>query len=465
MKRESNLRKYDLLKKDAVKSVFKSRKTQFLFQLPGALFLVIVILAGFYGIQNSNMNFATISIWVIWWSLIIISLAMFGRLWCLMCPFGAAGDWVQRHTFYKRINETFSLNIRWPAKFRNLSIAAVFFLVITWADFQFNLVNSPLNTAYFIVVLLGVIVIISIIFERRSFCRYACPITGLVGLYSMFAPFELRAKDRETCKSCKEKYCISGNERGYPCPIFEYPGTMEKNTYCILCTECAKTCHRNNISFNLRSFAGDFLKFSKTRTDEAVFVLVLLGVTVFQTLVMIRPWTGLTADLMIYTGAGYDFVRLIFFIAVAASPVLIYSAAIGASRLLNRKVKFKDLFTGYAYSIIPLGLMMHLSHNLRHLLEEGTGIIPVISDPFGFGWNLFGSSGYAPVPLLDNNNILLIQWLLMLIGLGFSISVGRGISRRMFGENESGYIPVLVFALIFFIFNLWMLGQPIMHKH
>lgn len=454
-----------MLDNDVVKSFFKSRKTQFFFQLPAVLFLVVVVLAGFFGIQSSNLSLATISIWVIWWSLLIISLTLFGRVWCLTCPFGAIGDWVQRRTFYKRINDTFSLKRRWPAKFRNLSLAAVFFLVITWADFQFNLVNSPLNTAYFIVALLGVVVTVSIIFERRSFCRYVCPITGLAGLYSMFAPFELRPKDRETCKTCREKYCISGNEKGYPCPVFEYPGTMEKNTHCILCTECAKTCHKSNISFNLRSFAGDLAALSKTGADEAFFVLVLLGVTVFQTLIMIRPWTGLTADLMTYTGAGYDSVRFILFIAAVAFPVLVYSAAIGISKLSDRKITFKDIFIGQAYSIIPLGLMMHLSHNLRHLLEEGTGIIPVISDPFGFGWDLFGSSGYAPAPLLNNNNILLMQWLLMLTGLGFSISTGRGISRRMFRENESAYIPVLIFVFIFFVFDLWMLGQPIMHKH
>jgi hypothetical protein len=108
---------------------------------------------------------------------------------------------------------------------------------------------------------------------------------------------------------------------------------------------------------------------------------------------------------------------------------------------------------------------MHLSHNLRHLLEEGTGLIPVLSDPFGFGWNLFGTSGYMPAPLLSSNNILLIQWMLMLIGLGFSISTGKNISRRMFRENDSAYVPVMMLVFIFFVFNLWLLGQPIMHKH
>ncbi len=223
--------------------------------------------------------------------------------------------------------------------------------------------------------------------------------------------------------------------------------------------------NRNNISFNIRSFAGDFLTFTKTRTDEALFILMLLGITIFQTLIMIRPWAGFSRDIMVYTGASYDSVRFILFITAAVFPVLIYLIAIGTSKLLYLKMSFKDLFTGYVYSIIPLGLMMHLSHNIRHLLEEGTGIIPVLSDPFGFGWDLFGTSRYMPAPLLNNNNILLIQWLLMLIGLGFSISIGKNISRRMFHGNDSAYIPALIFVFIFFVFNLWVLGQPIMHKH
>lgn len=465
MKSEDKPDRYDLLENGSIRSIFKNRKTQFLFQLPAVLLLVLVVFAGFFGIQNSNKSLATISIWVIWWSLLVLSLALAGRLWCFMCPFGAVGDWIQRRTFYKKVSDTFSLNLKWPAKFRNLSLAAVFFLVITWMDFQFNLVNSPLNTAYFIVALLALAVIISIIFERRSFCRYACPITGLIGLYSMFAPLELRAKEKDTCKTCKEKYCISGNENGYACPVFEYPGTMDKNTVCVLCTECAKTCHRNNIFFNIRSFAGDFLTATKTRMDEALFILMLLGVTIFQTLIMIRPWAGFTRDLMVYTGASYDSIRFILFITAAVFPVLIYSIAIAISKLFNQKIIFKDLITGYAYSIIPLGLMMHLSHNIRHLLEEGTGIIPVLSDPFGFGWNIFGTSGYMPAPLLGSNNILLIQWLLMFIGFGFSVSVGKNISRRMFRGNDSSYTPVLIFVFIFFVFNLWVLGQPIMHKH
>ncbi len=451
----------DLLEFGIVRSVFKNRKTQFISQLPAFLFLLLVVVAGFFGIQESSRNLATVSVWIIWWPLLVISLALAGRIWCLMCPVGAAGDWLQRRAFYKMVDNMFSLNRKWPAKFRNLTLGAVFFLLITWADFQFDLVRSPANTAYFIVILIAVAVIIAMIFERRSFCRYACPVTGLIGLYSMFAPFGLRVKEKDTCRTCKEKYCISGNEKGYPCPVFEYPGTMEKNTYCILCTECAKTCHKNNISFNLRNFSSDLSTVTKIRLDEGLFIFILVGVTVFQTLVMIRPWEGLTANIMMYTGASYDSVRFVLFIAAAVLSIMIYSFAVLVSKI--RSNSFRDLFAGYSYSFIPLGLFMFLAHSIRHLLEEGTGLIQVISDPFGFGWDLFGTSGYAPEPLLNNSNIILIQWVLMFAGLGFSITTGRNISRRFF--HEKGFVPIMVLILAFFILNLWILGQPILHKH
>jgi len=70
-------------------------------------------------------------------------------------------------------------------------------------------------------------------------------------------------------------------------------------------------------------------------------------------------------------------------------------------------------------------MMMHLSHNIRHLLEEGAGIIPVISDL----WLWVGIYSGLRIYALHRSSTItifsLIQWLLMLIGVGFSVSVGR----------------------------------------
>ena len=41
--------------------------------------------------------------------------------------------------------------------------------------------------------------VLSLVFERRSFCNYLCPIGGFTGLYAQAGPVELRVKDADIC--------------------------------------------------------------------------------------------------------------------------------------------------------------------------------------------------------------------------------------------------------------------------
>ena len=52
-----------------------------------------------------------------------------------------------------------------------------------------------------------------------------------------------------------------------------------------------------------------------------------------------------------------------------------------------------ELMTAIAY---------HTAHYLTYLLLTGQYVIPVISDPFGFGWDLFGTISFKPdIALID----------------------------------------------------------------
>ncbi len=48
----------------------------------------------------------------------------------------------------------------------------------------------------------------------------------------------------------------------------------------------------------------------------------------------------------------------------------------------------------FAFTLVPIAIGYHLAHYLTFLLIQGQYIIPLASDPFGFGWNLFGTAGY-----------------------------------------------------------------------
>ena len=43
---------------------------------------------------------------------------------------------------------------------------------------------------------------------------------------------------------------------------------------------------------------------------------------------------------------------------------------------------------------MPIAIGYHVAHYLVFLLIQGQYIIPLVSDPFGYGWNLFGTAGY-----------------------------------------------------------------------
>src|SRR5499426_4914767 len=53
-----------------------------------------------------------------------------------------------------------------------------------------------------------------------------------------------------------------------------------------------------------------------------------------------------------------------------------------------------ELGRHFALTLVPIAIGYHVAHYLTFLLIQGQYIIPLVSDPFGFGWNLFGTAGY-----------------------------------------------------------------------
>ena len=211
--------RYDLLRIPILKKLLKHRAFQFALQLPNALIFLLVIIAGIWGTQLGDKNFATVITWLVWWAVIIFTFLFLSRTWCMVCPLVAVAEWLQRGRLWKVGNRLFTLNRKWPRRLRNFWVPTVFFIILTWMFLSIGLAENPLYTA---LVAMGLFIvpaiIISLVFQRRTFCRYVCPIGGVIGAYSMTAPLEIRNRSDEVCRSCKEKACYRGNEKGYGCP-------------------------------------------------------------------------------------------------------------------------------------------------------------------------------------------------------------------------------------------------------
>lgn len=260
--------RFELTKFKLIRKIFESRWVPLLPIIVNLFIFAIILLAGFVGgFSAGNYNFGIMVVWILWWVMLMLILVPgLSRMWCLMCPFPIFADWFQRgRLFGVRVGKSRGLNLKWPKSLRNMWMMNIGFLVTTFFSGFFTV--RPLATF----ILLGTIILlaflIGLIFQKRSFCLYLCPVSGFQGLYAQFATSEIRRKNPEVCKKHKPKTCYVGNEQGYGCPWLLAPFDFEKNTYCGMCLECFKSCPYDNMGFFLRpprcGFTGGYKKRTK----------------------------------------------------------------------------------------------------------------------------------------------------------------------------------------------------------
>ncbi|NJL94623.1 MAG: 4Fe-4S binding protein [Anaerolineae bacterium] len=445
-----------------LKPILKSRLFQPALMMITLAGFTLAILTGLLGTPAGNRNFGIVFVWIVWWGLLILVLIPFtGRAWCAACPIPAPGEWLQRRGIINRTRGRLSsMRWRWPRRFRNMWLQNFGFL--SMAIFSTIILTRPAVTAW---VLLGFIligIVLSILYENRVFCRYVCPVGGFIGLYSMVSPMALRVRDPQVCVDHKTKDCVTGNANGYGCPWMLYPGKLERNAYCGMCMECIKTCPHDNIVINLSAPGGDLLVAKERKLDEAYKAFIMLACALMYSAVLLGPWGWLkgwanmnTLPHWLLYAAGFLLVNLV------GLPGLFYLTTAVARRLAGQQAPTKRLFIDYAYTLIPLGLAAWVAFSFGFVLINGSYALATASDPFGWGWNLFGTAD-APWTPLGSGWVPFLQTGVLTIGLLFSTNIGYKIARQHSQTHQQAMRALLPLAgfmlLIVLIFLRLYLG-------
>ena len=449
----------ELTRSPFARAILKSRWPQLAAQLVLLAGLALAIASGLLGTPVGSRSFAIVMVWIVWWAaLMLVAVPWLGRAWCSVCPLPLPGEWLQRGVIGgpPRRGSGFARGLRWPRRLRGMWVQNGAFLAV--AILSLPVLTQPRWTGILLVGLIVAAVALSLVFERRAFCRYVCPVGGFIGLYSQVAPVEVRVRDAALCASHSTKTCYTGSDWGYGCPWNVFPGSLSVNTYCGLCMECLRTCPYDNVAINLRPVGADLTRPGLRGLDETFKAILLLGSGLAYTLVLLGPWARTrTAAAAVGSAAWllYAF-GFLTFVAVALPALLLAATRLGLWLSRIRLAPTTALRT-LSPALIPLGLSVWIAFSLSFLLANLSYAGPVLSDPLNLGWNLLGTAGIGWVPIAP----VLIPWVtigVLIAGLAWSSQRLGAIAEDLRGGPRLAW-PLRVVGLALTISALVVLAS------
>ncbi|MHB8420053.1 MAG: 4Fe-4S binding protein [Myxococcales bacterium] len=440
---------------------------QFAVVLPNLGLFLLFLSAGIFGTPVGNRNIIIVFVWILWWFLLISALVPFAsRIWCTACPFPFFGEWVQRRALIRvravdpkdkkksgpgtviGRNRYFGKNLKWPKSLSNIWLQNIGFLAL--CTFSALFLTRPIVSVIVLGSLFLAATVLHLIYRQRTFCSYVCPVSGFLSLFSMASMAEVRPRDLDVCSDCTDKGCLAGSEKGWGCPWLIYPSKLERNNYCGLCMECVKSCPHENMTVNLRPFLSD------TRLkgyDEAFKAFIMLSLALAYSAIYLGPWAFLKdwaniaekhdwAGFLLYAGGLWTLALLLlpgsYYLTVRLG------ARLAAPPAGAKAPPIKDVFLGFVQPLVPLGLLAWVAFSVPLMMVNGSYILGVISDPFGWGWNLFGTAQVPWTPVVPHWTPY-IQVSLLLLGLFFALRSGATHAMRLFedrGRAARAFAPV-----------------------
>jgi polyferredoxin len=449
--------RFNLIAHPRIYAMVRSRWFQAVPQLVAVATFGFVIWVGLMG--NRIGNLTPIAVWTIWWAGLVFVVALAGPLFCFACPWDGIANLLSRFRL-ARHTEPLSLGLKVPRALRNMWPAIGLFVLLTWAELGLGVTTDPRSTAYMGIGMAVLAVGGVLLFRNKAFCAYLCPVGRISGTYANFSPVEVRARDPKICATCRTQDCLRGGGTGYPCPTGISLRVVNDATMCTMCTECVKSCDKDNVALNLRPFGHDLWGKTRVKPDEAWMCVILLALTLFHGFSMTTSWEDFMpgeASLMKWLTATVGLPRTAAFtlgmVGACAIPVLAYRGSCHVAAWLTRGsgVGPDKLFRAYAFSLLPVALFYHLAHNAMHLLMEGGALIPALSDPLGRGQDWFGTAGTNLGHLVTEASVWNIQIGLIITGHLFGIVVAHRISRRLFEDRAQAtrsLVPMLAVMIL-----------------
>ncbi len=224
-----------------------------------------------------------------------------------------------------------------------------------------------------------------------------------------------------------------------------------------------------------------FVGLLKEPADHASLLLVvlfMLSSTAFDGVHQTLPWVQIFwkhlypllaaainrpylffVDFYYYWQWAMLFLSPLLYLAIYLAFVWLMKVAAGSGRPL------RELALEFTFSLVPIAFVYHVTHYYTLLVGNAPAMVQLASDPFGWGWNIFGTARSGGEPyVVPAEWVWHTQVALILVGHVVSVYLAHARALELFPRTRQAVwsqVPMLVLMVAFTAAGLWILSLPI----
>jgi len=194
------------------------------------------------------------------------------------------------------------------------------------------------------------------------------------------------------------------------------------------------------------------------RPGTLAVVLVVLGGTTFDGVTRTQRWSEVAAGRREWALTSVNTVGLLLTITTVALAYLVAVRLVG--RLAGDDVDLREQADRWAPTLVPIALGYTVAHYFSLLVFEGQGFLALLSDPFGEGWDLFGTaSDRIDYTVLTTDQIAYVQVAAIVVGhvAGVVAAHDRAVERWCHRTAVRSQYPLLGVMVVYTVAGLLLL--------
>ena len=366
-------------------------------------YFILMIVAGLWGAQSPLRNIIVVSVWIIGWVAISLCSALVGDVWRILNPWSTLFAAVELVYARLRPTRSISLGLPYPAAL-DVWPAVFLFIAFAWMELVWAGRDVPARLAGAMLFYSGITWLGMFVFGSERWCQRAEVFTIVFGIFARFAP-------------------LTSTESSGKGMVLRFPaiGLLENR---------------------FTSWAMMLLVITLLATVTFDGILETSLWAYVDTTIIDSPDESLLRTLFGFSeGAALRFGRtigLVMFLVLFTAAYLLTSKAMVATG--GKYGGAADLGRRFVFSLLPISIAYHIAHYFSYLFNGGQLIIPLLSDPFGFGWDLWGTATYRPrIDLVGP----LLQWYVavgaIVVGHVIAIYIAHITSLSTFGKRPGGF--------------------------